>query len=250
MQDRHFVPGDVIFSEGDSSDLAYIIRSGQVEILKDSTNGPICLAQLGEGDVFGEMGLVDERPRSASARATDDVVAAAVDRHEFVGLLTYRRQESIQILQALFERLRRMNSLLIEQEAAAPAAEIGHRVLLVPLAAGAEAAVAAEGLEISQFPFWIGRKPGRGESEALAFNDVELTDRVPYTVSLNHFSIDLELGGVVIRDRGSRIGTIVNGTHIGGTQGRDSAPLVPGDNEVAIATPTSNFRFKLVVSDR
>ncbi len=71
----------------------------------------------------------------------------------------------------------------------------------------------------------------------------------PYTASLNHFAIDLEPEGLVIRDRGSRFGTVVNGVHVGGTQLRDTAPLVAGDNEVAIAKPNSDFRFKLVVAD-
>jgi EAL domain-containing protein (putative c-di-GMP-specific phosphodiesterase class I)/CRP-like cAMP-binding protein len=66
---RLFKPGDIIFIEGSSADKAYIIESGLVEIFVGSGVEAIQLSVLGPGDIFGEMGLIDAFPRSASARA-------------------------------------------------------------------------------------------------------------------------------------------------------------------------------------
>ncbi|NJL46388.1 MAG: EAL domain-containing protein [Leptolyngbyaceae cyanobacterium SM2_5_2] len=66
---RLFKPGEIIFTEGSSADKAYIIESGLIEIFVGSNSEAIQLNVLGPGDIFGEMGLIDAFPRSASARA-------------------------------------------------------------------------------------------------------------------------------------------------------------------------------------
>ena len=116
MEKRHYKTGDVIFSEGDASEFAYIIHSGRVEILKRSPKGNVRLAVLGPDDVLGEMGLLEERPRSASAHAYDDVIASSVDHGEFVDLIVKEPKEGMALLRALFERLRSMNQLVVEHQ--------------------------------------------------------------------------------------------------------------------------------------
>lgn len=66
---RFFREGETIFTEGSASDSAYIIESGLIEIFVGSGNEAVQLSVLGAGDIFGEMGLIDAYPRSASARA-------------------------------------------------------------------------------------------------------------------------------------------------------------------------------------
>ncbi|MEB3289612.1 MAG: cyclic nucleotide-binding domain-containing protein, partial [Leptolyngbya sp.] len=66
---RFFQEGEVIFTEGSRSDTAYIIESGQVEIFLGSGDDIVQLSVLEPGDIFGEMGLIDNSPRSASAQA-------------------------------------------------------------------------------------------------------------------------------------------------------------------------------------
>src|SRR5215470_9736090 len=102
MVKKSFPAGATIFSEGDASDYAYVLRSGR-------------LAVLGEGDVIGEMGLLDERPRSATARALEPVVADAIDAPEFTRLLFHHPDKAMELLRALFERLRTANQLLTTQ---------------------------------------------------------------------------------------------------------------------------------------
>ena len=61
----------MIFREGDTTQEAYRILKGRVEISITGEGKAVILAQLGEGDIFGEMAMVDERPRSASAQALE-----------------------------------------------------------------------------------------------------------------------------------------------------------------------------------
>jgi CRP/FNR family cyclic AMP-dependent transcriptional regulator len=67
---RSYPADAAIFREGDESTELYVIREGEVEIVKESTgHPPLTLARLGPGDFFGEMAFVDQRPRSATALA-------------------------------------------------------------------------------------------------------------------------------------------------------------------------------------
>lgn len=70
-----YAAGDVIFRQGYPGDHAYIIQSGSVEIYDQQPDGSIKqLAILGKGEMFGELALLDDAPRSASARAHEDCV--------------------------------------------------------------------------------------------------------------------------------------------------------------------------------
>ncbi len=71
LEQKTFEKGDVIFQEGDAGDMAYIIDSGNVDILKEMQGETVSLARLQPGEIFGEMALVDESPRMASAVAAN-----------------------------------------------------------------------------------------------------------------------------------------------------------------------------------
>jgi CRP-like cAMP-binding protein len=67
-----FYPGDLVFSEGDEAGWAYLVQSGKIEIFTMKPDGSeYTLALLGPGRLFGEMALIDELPRMASARAIE-----------------------------------------------------------------------------------------------------------------------------------------------------------------------------------
>lgn len=74
--------GTAIFSEGEPAETLYVIKSGRVEISKAGD----VLSVLGAGEVFGEMSLVDDTPRSAAAIAKDDVEVVEItsDRFDFM----------------------------------------------------------------------------------------------------------------------------------------------------------------------
>ena len=72
--------GETLFREGDIADNAYVITSGELEILKDSAGRQVRIAVSGEGDIVGEMGLISAEPRNATARALSDTSLLAIPK--------------------------------------------------------------------------------------------------------------------------------------------------------------------------
>ncbi|MBX9635759.1 MAG: cyclic nucleotide-binding domain-containing protein [Magnetospirillum sp.] len=79
LERKVFYSGTKVFKEGDSGDRAYLIQDEQVQITK---NG-LPLATLGKGELFGEMALVDDQPRMATATALSDVSVVIINRDSF-----------------------------------------------------------------------------------------------------------------------------------------------------------------------
>jgi len=115
MEWQNYRADDVIFREGEPSDAAYLIVSGRVRIVKGhETGSPRELAVVGAGEYVGEMGAIDDLPRSASAVAEGNVVCMPVTPAEFMDMLLKNPDEAIGLLKILFERLRRANKRLAE----------------------------------------------------------------------------------------------------------------------------------------
>lgn len=116
----NYKPGDVIFQEGEPSEAAYLIVSGEVRIVKGrGTADSKDIAVVGAGEYVGEMGAIDNLPRSASAVAQGPVVCAPVTPDDFMDMLRRNPDEAIDLLRILFARLREANRRLahIEQSA-------------------------------------------------------------------------------------------------------------------------------------
>ncbi|EKV03740.1 EAL domain-containing protein [Leptolyngbya sp. PCC 7375] len=79
---KHFKVGEVIFSEGDPGDSAYIIESGRVEVAVSVDGQAFPLRILTSGDVLGEMAVMDTAPRSASAKAIEETVCVAISSRQ------------------------------------------------------------------------------------------------------------------------------------------------------------------------
>lgn len=108
---KQYQPGDTIFNGGDSSDCAYIIEHGQVEIFVESDGSVIDI--LSEGELFGEMGVLDQSPRSTSARALSVLTLLEVKTQQ----ITNRLAESDPIVKALVGvLLKRFRSMLPNQD--------------------------------------------------------------------------------------------------------------------------------------
>ena len=112
------------------------------------------------------------------------------------------------------------------------------------------AAAAARPLHLARLPIRVGRIPVAGEAQPMDGNDIKLSDTKPFNVTRDHFAIERGPDGVQVRDRGSYVGTIVNGVPIGGYRHGATVPLAVGENEVVAGGPRSPFRFRVVVSVR
>ena len=117
MHLRRFRPGEEVFREGEPGVGMYIIRSGGVDIFQRGEDGSEQhLAHLETGDFFGELALLDEAPRSATARATESTELWGIFRPDLMDLIQRDPRLGLKIVLPLArlvgERLRRTNELL------------------------------------------------------------------------------------------------------------------------------------------
>ena len=105
-----YAPAQHIFREGEAGDVMYIVQEGRVHIQKEGTDPPLVLATMGEGEFFGEMALVDQSPRSASATAgPHGARLLAVDSAHFVYLVSQQPAFALIVLAVMASRLRSNN---------------------------------------------------------------------------------------------------------------------------------------------
>ena len=249
MELKTFRKGDVIIEEGSYGTTAYVIKSGKVEVSELVKNKKIVLAILEEGQIFGEMGLVEDQPRSATVTASEDVQLAVLSRDSFNDLFEKNPKLLLPIIKALFERLRTVNRMLMSKEVPdiveTEECEYSHDTEFVILSGLNESSSEALGggeLNISKFPFKVGRKHELEEVDVLSDNDLYLQDFPPFNVSRNHFQIDKVGSRYVVIDRGSRLGTIVNGGRI-----HVQSVLNRKENEIIAGPHHSPFAFKLEI---
>lgn len=95
--------GDVIFANGDPGDAMYVIIDGTVELLGD--DGSV-FATLGTGEMFGELALIDDEPRSLAAVAKTETTLAAVDERQFLFLVNQTPMFALEVMRIMAERLR------------------------------------------------------------------------------------------------------------------------------------------------
>jgi EAL domain-containing protein (putative c-di-GMP-specific phosphodiesterase class I) len=107
---RRFPAGHVLFAPNQDADAAYIIEQGSVEIYVEGPGGRERLSLLGPGEIFGEMALVDDSPRSAGACALDDVVCVTVARVQILRAFADSAPLIQMLLRTLIHRLRKATS--------------------------------------------------------------------------------------------------------------------------------------------
>ena len=104
---EHFEPHEIIFRQGDLGDRLYVIVEGEVELFQEgSGQAPRSLARLGAGECFGEMALVNDKPRIATARSVTRANLLSVDRHAF-GELFVHHPPLRRMFEALIDERRR-----------------------------------------------------------------------------------------------------------------------------------------------
>jgi CRP/FNR family transcriptional regulator, cyclic AMP receptor protein len=97
--------GDVVFREGDQARELFVIKSGSVRI----QIGNRTISELGPDSIFGEMALIDNEPRSATAIAVTDVELVAVSEKQFLFLVGQTPYFALKVMRVLAQRLRATN---------------------------------------------------------------------------------------------------------------------------------------------
>ena len=87
LHERKYLKGEIIFDEGEEGQALHIVIAGRVLICRQGEPDTGRITETEAGDVFGEMALLDNMPRSAQARAAEDCVLASLSRGDFERLL-------------------------------------------------------------------------------------------------------------------------------------------------------------------
>ena len=110
--------GTVLFNEGDRGEEMYILQSGRVKISKRIRGVEKTLATLDKGEFFGEMAILNDKPRSASAETIEECEMLVIDRKTFDALIRGNAEIAVRFIKRLADRLRetndQMESLMIK----------------------------------------------------------------------------------------------------------------------------------------
>ena len=113
LSDRIVPQNTRLFRQGDKGDAMYLIESGRVRIsIRDDDDQELTLAELAQGDFFGEMSIIDGRQRSADAQVIEDARLAVLSREAFLSFVRTNPHVALEMLSALTDRLRRTDELL------------------------------------------------------------------------------------------------------------------------------------------
>jgi CRP/FNR family transcriptional regulator, cyclic AMP receptor protein len=179
---RSFPAGTRVFHEGDHSDACYIVRGGSFRVTREHPDGrAITLANLGPGDIFGELAMFDGEVRSASVESLEDGELLALPGGDVRSLLARNPEITVKLVAALVRRLRQANERIARQSFQT----VPSRVAGVLLQLVAEEA------------------PHEGEGITIRMNQTDLAQLAGTSrESVSRFLADLERAGVVRCGRG------------------------------------------------
>jgi len=265
-QIKNFSAGTCILQEGEVSDGVYVLLSGRVVISRrDDFGRNLVLAELAEGEVFGEMGLISHAPCSATVSTVGDVQVRFFDKQEFVQAMSENFSSVESVLSTLFQRMRQMNLRVMELEnqlevQANQQGETKTSVVVfkpgnVTLSGQTEQAKHALGgvecLVIEKFPFYIGRWAAKKVKNSWFLgsdeNDLDIHDIPPYGISRHHCHFERSQDGIFLIDE-SRLGVWLNGERLKNRDGGTiKVALEPGVYMISLGSIESAFMFEVVV---
>jgi uncharacterized membrane protein len=160
LSDKKVPQNTRLFKQGDKGDAMYLIESGRVRIsIRDEENQELTLAELAQGDFFGEMSIIDGRKRSADAQVIEDARLAILSRDAFLSFVRSNPDVALEMLSALTDRLRRTDELLRSRVSRNANEEEKARLTLADRAADLIAEFGGSwkfiGVSIALIIFWI-----------------------------------------------------------------------------------------------
>ena len=110
---RELAAGDTLFKAGEPGEALYVVRSGEIELfIKDTAGQRIALALVGAGEMFGELALLDQGPRTATAIAMSDTELLELDRDDLLLLFQRSPAAALRLLAAMGRMTRKADELL------------------------------------------------------------------------------------------------------------------------------------------
>jgi CRP/FNR family transcriptional regulator, cyclic AMP receptor protein len=253
-----FKKGEILFRQGDASEQVLRVRSGEIEILREVGSASVLLGHVRDGEWLGEMGVIEGRCRSATARAAADGEVEVLTARQFLERVSSEPALAQDLILRLSIRLRSIADKIAgdllpfpldrtKDGASQMAPDTGTAadvmISLAAQSAALRARIGAASIPIAQLPFRVGRTPAEVETKPERAPDLQIKDEVPFRLSRQHFVITRSGGAFLISDLGSALGTIVNGQAVGRHFTKDSAPLHRGDNQIIAGGLDSPFKF-------
>lgn len=247
-----------------------LILSGAVEVSVDTPDGKRPLARFGPGDFLGDMALISNQPRAATARALTAVTAEWIDDRSFEERLLEQPERRAAYLALLMQRIRITDGLLRlewhKQDAegsraavqttraayleALPATVSGRSDWLdLRLISGPDTPPPMIDVIIPQVPFTIGRLTFPLPVDSVPTRRLSIPDKEPFQVCVEHCEIVRTAQGLAVRDVSSVLGTNVNGVQIGRDFMMQEAALKPGMNSLRLGAEESHYHFLLQLAE-
>jgi len=193
---RRYEEGEVIFREGDRSETCFIVRTGRVRITRRHPGGRrLTLAEIGAGEMFGELSMFDGEGRSATVEALEETTTLALLERDVRRVLREHPEIAVKMLARLASRLRAANEKVARQSFQPVAGRVASTLLAQVEARQAEAAAAvdAEGSDRRVAADEIVIEATQSDIAQLAGSSRE---------SASRFLADLERAGAVTTARG------------------------------------------------
>jgi CRP-like cAMP-binding protein len=142
---KEFPKGTVLFREGEPGREMFVLHSGKVSISKRVRDVDKVLATLGPGEFFGEMAIISNKPRNASATVVDDARLLVIDPKTFEGMIRGNSEIAIRMIKKLAERLSEADVQIENLLLTDPSSRVIHQMLQICQARGQ---AMEEGIEI------------------------------------------------------------------------------------------------------
>jgi CRP-like cAMP-binding protein len=162
---REFPEGHVLFREGDTGSVMYVIRKGRVRISRRFEVGERSLALLGPGDFFGEMAILNGRPRTATATAIEPLQVIEIDATTLESMVLGEPEIAVRLITRLARRVDAANDLIDLLLHADPRVRV---ILALARAAEEFGQPRDDGVVVPATPIELAHTAGVSESEAAA----------------------------------------------------------------------------------
>ena len=246
-----FNAGLTLWEEGDDADDAFLILSGEVDLYRTQDDVFHHLGTVPESNIVGESSIIRREKRSTTARARTDVTALLIDGQAL------RRSISDPLINMIFKTManrladRYVPERALLQESQAVSAQRANRKKRrkhtgVPVLEGVSQSVLDKMIgkvTIQNFPFHIGNTRTPGEIAQLS--ELSLMLPLPSAPDLDakHFEIIKRGNDVVVRDMGTKNGTVINGETVRKFSNKVEATLEPGENIISTGGMKSKVTF-------
>ncbi len=254
MQDIRFSAGETVYCEGDPADAIYVIETGSVEVSRSVDGRSARLGVLGHGEIFGESGVIQDKPRSTTMTALSDLVALKVTKEQFLKAFGEDNPIGLPLLRMLCARLAKADEKLfaIDDTGATDPARV-EAIGVIRMQPSSDLIVkqiGAEGIVLKELPFRVGRRIMNDDGPQLTANGLSIHVAHDQLMSPDHFELEKRGGYLIVRDLGSYLGTVVNGAALSRYGQHATKALMFGVNEIIAGTKESPYRFRVIVEQK